>query len=230
MRSFVIMMCVMATLALAGCEKESDADTPNTTTPSTPEERITDLEKHRERNDQRWEAQRQYDDEEPDRILKAIEARLDRASSPSVAQVAGRQAAPPPITHLNNNPLVNSGCNLERIFWNGKWYNCQLASGSSSAPVSPPAAPAAEPVVPPGVYQVPLEPNLADYVRQRFPVSEQNQQAILAKQDETKELIVSGFKRIEGALTGLNDRVTALENARHPTPAPQSEPKVRADK
>ena len=121
--------------------------------------------------------------------------------------------APSPITRLNNDPLVN-----------------QPAGGSSPAPASPPAAPAAEPVVPPGVHQVPLEPNLADYIRQRFSASEQNQQAILAKQDETRQLIQSGFQRIEGALTGLNDRVTALENARHPTPAPSPQPKVRADK
>ncbi len=229
----LLLVAVVLSTTTLGCGSSSDTAVASDTASGDYVTR-PDFESYRLSQNENWknvDGRINYLRTEQDKIKETVKKHDDQLACLTGGPVTPSPAPPPqPVTHLNNDPLVNSGCNLERVFWNGKWYDCQLASGSSSAPASPPAVPAAEPVVPPGVHQVPLEPNLADYIRQRFPVSEQNQQAILAKQDETKELIQSGFQRIEGALTGLNNRVTALENARHPTPAPQLEPKVRADK
>lgn len=111
-------------------------------------------------------------------------------------------------------------------------YGQQLEStrGGSGSGLTPPPPPpqrithlnngplisGPSPTVQQGVHQVELEPNLAEYIRQRFPVSEQNQKEMLAKQDETNRLLKEGFGKICESLHSLDVRLKKLEGPVQP--------------
>lgn len=171
------------------------------------------------------------------RVLKneADIAALQTASGQSPSPVAGQQT-PRQIAGLNPHtpepsvpPPPPGQQGLPRQFTiisqDGTQYQCtsyDAPTGRCDSSVS--TAP------PPPAFD-PVSPGLASLLQERFGESEKREEEILAKQDETKELIIGGFKRIEGKLTELGQRVADLEKIRHPASmAPAPEPEMKADK
>jgi len=108
-----------------------------------------------------------------------------------------------------------------RTMIGSKWFRCTPESENRTLPVEEAS---------PGIF-APTPPAILELVEKHFGESKDRQEKILAKQDETKELIIGGFKRIEGKLTEVGQRVADLEKTRHPASmAPASEPEMKADK
>lgn len=200
---YLITMFAVVILTFTGCEGNNVASTPGTT-PSTYKERITSLEQHKKVNELRWEAQAQYDEQEPDRICEAIRARLSGVSPSGVA--AGIETSTPTsatLTSLGTQPTARSGSAGPTTGQHSD--HTHTCTGNIPAGTASPVA---------ASYDLP--PHLAAYVKERFDKSDAKQTEILGKEDT----IIGKLDEVATAVKGLTDKVTKIEQRLPATNSP----------